>query len=321
MTGRRAGSTVQSMSRRTLTRLGVTAALSSLAAVAAAPASGAAAPKTVGGPYGVGVVRPPAATVCDAELRLGVRFTKASRRAGVRFVQVRLRGTKLGLTVPFKAGRFNTVRLSPPCGATATVEYRVTRRAPGARRQATTTKRFRVRVAARPAAPTGPGGMPQEPGGPAALPAASATDPDGVRTWRAMADLRTGGTRKGQTCVQTVVDGPSGRTVAGTTFCGLPEEDAVVAAARSLDGRTVLAGVAGAQVTALTVSGPFGTQSLPLSAKEDASDEGGEFIAVYDGAQVAAAQVQLRATLADGRVLDFPDVRQLHWRTASGARI
>lgn len=176
-------------------------------------------------------------------------------------------------------------------------------------------------VAPPPPAPTGPGGVPQEPGGPAALPAASAVDPDGVRTWRAMADLRSGGSRRGQTCVQTVVDGPAGRAVAGTTFCGLPEEDAVVAAARPLDGRTVLAGVAGAHVTALAVVGPFGSQALPLSAKQDASDEGGEFVAVYDGAQVAAAQLELVATLADGRVLSFGDVRALHWRTAGGARI
>lgn len=310
------------MSRSVLAVLAITsAALAGLGTVAAAPALGAPGPKTVAGPYGVGVVAPPAALACDAELRVGVRFTRAARRAGVRLVQVRLRGTKLGLTVPFRAGRFTAARLSPPCGAAATVEYRVTRRAPGAGRQATTTKRFRVQVAARPAAPTGPGDVPQEPGGPAALPAASALDPDGVRTWRALADLRTSGTRRGQTCVQTVVDAPSGRTVAGTTFCGLPEEDAVVAAARTLDGRTVLAGVAGAQVTALAVSGPFGAQALALSAKEDASDEGGEFIAVYDGAQVAPAQLGLQATLADGRVLTFGDVRALHWRTAGGARI
>lgn len=309
------------MSRRPLTALGAAAALALISSSGVASAAGAATPKTIAGPYGVGVVKPPAAAACDRELRLGVRFTKQARRAGVRFVQVRLRGTKLGLTVPFKAGRFSTVRLSPPCGETVTVEYRVTRRATRAKRQATTTKRYRVAIAARPAAPTTPGGVPQEPGGPAALPAASATDPDGVRTWRAMADLRSGGSRKGQTCVQTVVDGPAGRTVAGTTFCGLPEEDAVVAAARSLDGRTVVAGVAGTTVTALTITGPFGTQSLPLSAKEDASDESGEFVAVYDGAQVGPAQVQLQATLADGRVLTFPDVRQLHWRSATGARI
>ena len=315
------GRTVLCMSRSLTILAAAVAGLFGAAALAAPSALAAAKPKTAAGPYGVGVVAPPSTLACDADLRLGVRFTKAARKAGVRTVQVRLRGTKLGLTVPFRAGRFTTVRLSPPCGATATVEYRVTRRAPGARRQATTTKRYRVRVAARPAAPTGPGGVPQEPGGPAELPAASSTDPDGVRTWRAMADLRTGGTRKGQTCVQTVVDGPGGRTVAGTTFCGLPDEDAVVAAARLLDGRTVLAGVASAQVTALAVVGPFGTQALPLSSKEDASDEGGEFVAVYDAAQVGAAQLQLQATLADGRVLTFADVRALHWRTAAGARI
>lgn len=303
------------------TSLVLIAALAGASALAVAPALAASAPRTAGGPYGVGVVVPPAAVACDAELRLGVRFTKAARRAGVRQVQVRLRGTRLGLTVPFRAGRFTTVRLSPACGTTATVEYRVTRRARGARRQATRTKRYRVRVAARPSAPTGPTGLPQEPGGPAALPAASATDPDGVRTWVALADLRTGGSRKGQTCVQTVVDGPAGRTVSGSTFCGLPDEDAVVAAARSLDGRTVLAGVAGAQVGGLAVVGPFGTQALPLSAKQDASDEGGEFVAVYDGAQVAPGQLQLQATLTDGRVLTFGDVRALHWRNAAGARI
>jgi hypothetical protein len=88
------------MSRSLLVLIAGTVALGSIAVT---PALGAAAPTTVTGPYGVGIVAPPAALACDAELRLGVRFTRAARRAGVRFVQVRLRGTKLGLTVPFRA--------------------------------------------------------------------------------------------------------------------------------------------------------------------------------------------------------------------------
>lgn len=316
MPRRASARTVRRMSRLPLTTL--------LAAVGLAmPLAGPAAttPKTVGGPYGVGVVKPAATAPCDQELRLGVRFTKASKRAGVREVRVQLRGTKTGLTVPYVKPRFTTVRLSPACGTTVTVEYRVTRKTKTMRKAASATKRYRVVIAARPAAPTTPGGVPQEPGGPPPLPAASAKDPDGVRTWLALADLRSGGSRKGQTCVQTAVDSPEGRSVVGSTFCGLPEEDAVVAATTTLNGRTVVSGVVGTQVTGLTITGPFGTQTITPSNSEDASDEAGEIIAVYDAAAVAPEQVQLQATLADGRVLAFTDIRRLNWRSASGARI
>lgn len=311
-----ARATLPAMSRR----LALTA-LPLLAAVApAAPAHAATAPPTVGGPFGVKIVRPAATAACDQELRLGVRFTKASARAGVRDVQVRLRGTKTSFTVPDGGRRgFTTVRLSPACGTTVTVEYRVRRRAKRSRGTQTRTKRYRVAVAARTQAPVGPGGIPQEPGGPAPLPAATAADPDGARTWLALADLRSSGARKGQTCVQTIVDGPAGRTAAGSTFCGLPEQDAVVAAARTHDGRTVVTGVAGPQVAALAITGPFGAQALTPASKAEASDEGGEFVAVYDGAAVAPAQLGLQVTLVGGQVVAFPDIRALHWRTAAGA--
>lgn len=308
------------MSRRPLTAVIVAAGV--IAALVPANAGAApTAPKTVAGPYGVRIVKPAATAPCDGELRLGVRFTKASKRARVHEVRVQLRGTKTGFTVPFTKPTFTTVRLSPECGTTVTVEYRVRRRAKPRGRTVTKTRRYRVAVAAREAAPVDPANPPQEPGGPAALPAASAADPDGVRTWLALADLRSGSSRRGQTCVQTVVDGPAGRAMAGTTFCGLPEEDAVVAAARTIDGRTVVSGVVGSQVTGLTISGPFGTQALAPSGKADASDEGGEIVAVYDAAAVAPAQLQLQATLADGRVLALPDIRSLNWRSSTGARI
>lgn len=318
MSRRGSARTVRLMSRLPLTTL---LAAGGLAMLFAGPAAAATTPKTVGGPYGVGVVKPAATAPCDQELRLGVRFTKASKRAGVREVRVQLRGTKTGLTVPYVKPRFTTVRLSPACGTTVTVEYRVTRKTKTMRKAASATKRYRVVIAARPAAPTTPGGVPQEPGGPPPLPAASAKDPDGVRTWLALADLRSGGSRKGQTCVQTAVDSPEGRSVVGSTFCGLPEEDAVVAATTALNGRTVVSGVVGTQVTGLTITGPFGTQTITPSKAEDASDEAGEIIAVYDAAAVAPEQVQLQATLADGRVLTFTDIRRLNWRSASGARI
>mgnify|MGYP001599358502 CR=1 FL=1 len=51
------------------------------------------------------------------------------------------------------------------------------------------------------------------------------------------------------------------------------------------------------------------------------SIERGEFVAVYDGAAVAPAQLQLQATLADGSTRAFADIRRLNWRTASGARL
>lgn len=315
MPSRRRGPSLPGM----IPRLTVLAALLA-AALAAVPASAHAAPRTVAGPFGVGIVRPAATAPCDAELRLGVRFTRASVRAHVRDVRVRLRGTRTSFTVPFSGRRgFTTVRLSPACGTTVTVEYRVRRRVPRTGRTVTRTKRYRVAVAARPAAPTGPGGLPQEPGGPAALPAATALDPAGARTWLALADLRSSGARKGQTCVQTIVDGPAGRVPAGATFCGLPEQDAVIAAARTFEGRTVVTGVIGSAVVGLTITGPFGAQALTPAAKADASDEGGEVVAVYDAAAVAPAQLGLQATLADGRVLVFSDIRALHWRTAAGA--
>ncbi len=302
--------------------LALGAALLLIAAASAAAQAPTVASTTVRGPAGVRLLKPPVRVDCGDSFRIGLRFTAASRRAGVRSASARL-GSRLDpLSRPRTGTGWRRVTVTPQCGRTLTLTYKIVRS--GGRRAV--TRRFTVTVSAlaepgQPGgpAPVAPGGT--EPGGPAALPGAEQPAADGS-TYETLASLRTGGPRKGQTCAQVTVDNAGRRAMGIATFCGRPELDAVFARAVTLAdpftgaSRTVVGGVVDlASVASVAVEQPGAVQTLALSPAEDSPGVGGEFVAVLDGA-VPTASLTLVVTRTSGEVLRFADPTTVNLRTS-----
>lgn len=146
---------------------------------------------------------------------------------------------------------------------------------------------------------------------------AEAPDPAGLPAWTVSAEERVAGVRAGQTCAQFQqrqdIQAPPGRQGGefGAPLCGDLDAHPLFADATAYGPRPgvrtfgpgprsprrlIVWGAVSPEVREVRVSGPDGTRELALSRI------GRAFIAVYPGS-VAAQDVTVEATLADGRTL------------------
>jgi hypothetical protein len=283
-----------------------------LAGMAAAPVEAA---TQVRGPAGLRVVRPPATVQCPPDqVSASVRFTRASKRRGVRSARIDVRGTGVQRTLRAKRKGLRRVRLAAPCGRSFVLRITALGRKGGV------VARRSFRVTSRPAVgpPVGDLGVP---------PGASSLLPGSATTWTAVVDVRRSGPRDGQTCIQVSATTPDNRRTSDSIYCGLLAEDPFVARTRVLTdpvggSRLVLSGAANlATVSGVSVVTPTGAQQLPLSPEGTVPGSGGGFIAVWDAATTRVDDLTLVVTLNGGATQTHPAPRSINLRSASGERL